>query len=499
VALDYKTDNDTRRQTVEDFKNGKIQILVNVNLFTEGFDCPDVEVIQLARPTKSLNLYLQMVGRGMRIFPGKECGIILDNAKLWEEHGLISRYRNWTINGLNKSADKTIKVRLKNDSDEESNRDIEIPQESNQLELIEIVDDYNPKPIEIKQTDILLDEISMVLLIPDFIYSLKKKLGESIFFSENNLSLETHQVIMSHFITGQKMSKRAICRLIGLNIKSDQKTISTKKIISRWNSFIDSITEENIIINKCYNLIFYWSEKQSFDDPFLDEVMPSENLIKILSAFYEMKAFRLLDLSEEFKNSITKQITIEQVEEIRQQIIKKHHDDISRDLRELDKGFIEMADANLMSIRNQLPIITTEEKNTVDRKVTVEPLDNVSGNKEYRLAKVASELNRSFQALADLLNQQGFDVMPKPTTKITEEMYQTLLSEFSIAKGKVVNKHDIKNRILIKVSLELNSNWRNVALYLKENGHKITHPSPNSKITEEMYKFLLEKYHQSKS
>lgn len=54
---------------------------------------------------------------------------------------------------------------------------------------------------------------------------------------------------------------------------------------------------------------------------------------------------------------------------------------------------------------------------------------------EYRLAKVANELNRSFQALADLLNQRGFDVIPKPTTKITEEMHQALLLEFSKDKA----------------------------------------------------------------
>lgn len=54
---------------------------------------------------------------------------------------------------------------------------------------------------------------------------------------------------------------------------------------------------------------------------------------------------------------------------------------------------------------------------------------------EYRLAKVATELNRSFQVLADVLNQRGFDVMPKPTTKITEDMYQALLHEFSADKA----------------------------------------------------------------
>ncbi|MFM7638463.1 MAG: translation initiation factor IF-2 [Bacteroidota bacterium] len=54
---------------------------------------------------------------------------------------------------------------------------------------------------------------------------------------------------------------------------------------------------------------------------------------------------------------------------------------------------------------------------------------------EYRLAKVATELNRSFQVLADVLNQRGFDVMPKPTSKITEDMYQALLHEFSADKA----------------------------------------------------------------
>lgn len=489
IALDYKTDNDTRRQTVEDFKNDKIQILVNVNLFTEGFDCPDVEVIQLARPTKSLNLYLQMVGRGMRIFPGKECGIILDNAKLWEEHGLISRERNWTITGLNKSVDKNIKVRLKNDSDEESNRDIEIPQESNQLELIEIVDDNIELELENKQ----LDEISRVLLLPTIPYILKKKL-EILSTFEKYLNLETDKGFISHFITGQKMSDRAFCRLIGLNINSNQKTVSLKKIQSQWNTFITSIAKENEIIHLSYKFIFHWFEKQSFEDPRRGKVLADENLLKLLNTFYEMKAFRLLDLSEEFKNSITKQITMEEVEEIREQIIKKHHEDISRDLRELDKGFVDIGNTNLIANQNQVPIPNTAAIKTVERKVAIEPLDNVSGNKEYRLAKVATELNRSFQVLADTVNAHGYSIESKPTTKITPNMYQILLNEFGISKINDNKQPSEKKRLLIKVSRELNSNYRNIALYLKENGFVIKYPKPTSIISDDMYNFLVENY-----
>ena len=63
---------------------------------------------------------------------------------------------------------------------------------------------------------------------------------------------------------------------------------------------------------------------------------------------------------------------------------------------------------------------------------------------EYRLAIVATELGKSFQMLADLLNQRGFNVMPKPTTRITEVMYQLLLNEFLVDKatGDVVKLNE---------------------------------------------------------
>ena len=67
VALDSKTPAKKRQEMVEVFRRSEIDCLVNVNLFDEGFDCPDVEFIQMARPTLSLAKYLQMVGRGLRI------------------------------------------------------------------------------------------------------------------------------------------------------------------------------------------------------------------------------------------------------------------------------------------------------------------------------------------------------------------------------------------------------------------------------------------------
>ena len=72
-----------------------IQVLVNVDIFSEGFDCPDVEFVQLARPTLSLAKYLQMVGRGLRVAKGKKNCVIIDNVGLYWVFGLPSQVWNW--------------------------------------------------------------------------------------------------------------------------------------------------------------------------------------------------------------------------------------------------------------------------------------------------------------------------------------------------------------------------------------------------------------------
>lgn len=113
VVISSKTPPDERQMLIGRFKesvilkdkaNGSdrtnmamesIQVLVNVDLFGEGFDCPDVEFIQLARPTLSLAKYLQQVGRGMRVFDGKKYCLILDNVGLYRLFGLPSDDRDW--------------------------------------------------------------------------------------------------------------------------------------------------------------------------------------------------------------------------------------------------------------------------------------------------------------------------------------------------------------------------------------------------------------------
>lgn len=95
VAIDSRTPAGERKRLVQEFRCGDIEVLVNVDVFSEGFDCPDVEFVQLARPTLSLAKYLQQVGRGLRKSEGKEACMLIDNVGLYRIFGLPTQPWNW--------------------------------------------------------------------------------------------------------------------------------------------------------------------------------------------------------------------------------------------------------------------------------------------------------------------------------------------------------------------------------------------------------------------
>ena len=95
VAIDSRTPASERKELVDDFRRGKVKVLVNVDIFSEGFDCPDVEFVQLARPTLSLAKYLQQVGRGLRRSANKASCMLIDNVGLYRIFGLPARNHDW--------------------------------------------------------------------------------------------------------------------------------------------------------------------------------------------------------------------------------------------------------------------------------------------------------------------------------------------------------------------------------------------------------------------
>ena len=91
------TNREERDKAIAGFRDGSIKVLVNVIVATEGFDLPDASCIIIARPTMSLALYLQMVGRGLRPKPGGGDCLILDLAANAVTHGLPEDYREWSL------------------------------------------------------------------------------------------------------------------------------------------------------------------------------------------------------------------------------------------------------------------------------------------------------------------------------------------------------------------------------------------------------------------
>ena len=135
--LDGTSDSDVRSQTMTAFQKGRINVLSNCLLFDEGLDIVGIEGVILARPTASLSRYLQMVGRTLRVAPGKQYASIIDLAGNWERHGLPDDDRVWSLDGV-KSIQKEGKVLKRNDLGEILEVDIELTASDIQLAELEL-------------------------------------------------------------------------------------------------------------------------------------------------------------------------------------------------------------------------------------------------------------------------------------------------------------------------------------------------------------------------
>ena len=106
AAVSAKTPGEVRSEYTRRFRDGRLTVLVNVDLFGEGFDVPGVEVVIMARPTASLGVYLQQFGRVLRVLAGKLFGLVIDLVSNWKRHGLPDKHRVWTLDKREKRSFK---------------------------------------------------------------------------------------------------------------------------------------------------------------------------------------------------------------------------------------------------------------------------------------------------------------------------------------------------------------------------------------------------------
>lgn len=105
-SIDGRMSPAKRKATLAEFERGEIKVLTSCDLISEGLDVPSVGAAILLRPTKSLALAIQQMGRALRVSPGKTRALILDHANLCFMHGLPDEDREWTLEGAPKKKKK---------------------------------------------------------------------------------------------------------------------------------------------------------------------------------------------------------------------------------------------------------------------------------------------------------------------------------------------------------------------------------------------------------
>lgn len=103
-----ETDDMFRQSTINEFKDGKLKVLVNCNVFTTGFDAPNVDAIVLLRATGSTGMFVQMLGRGMRLHADKKDTMVLDFGGNLERHGCIDQIKVTRKRGSTDEKDREV-------------------------------------------------------------------------------------------------------------------------------------------------------------------------------------------------------------------------------------------------------------------------------------------------------------------------------------------------------------------------------------------------------
>ena len=258
--IDSKTPAKVREKVIQAFRNGEIDIIVNVDIFSEGFDCPDIEFIQLARPTKSLVKYIQQVGRGLRKNGDKKC-IILDNVGMYSRFGLPNEERDWEsfFYGEEIETTSTKGYSRNNGSLREY---VETDLSEGNEEMILIQDLEMPKVVEevVEETStvipvILTEDISTHTTDNIYHFSIKSKTfnsgkyfieeNENGFFivnarNQNKMLLTTMKTMRGGVIIVKKEPSRKSFTII--------KTLSATTINSSMSRIVGTINKEGLLL-----------------------------------------------------------------------------------------------------------------------------------------------------------------------------------------------------------------------------------------------------------
>lgn len=188
-AAEVNGNSDDRSEVLADFEAGKYDVLCNSMLLTEGWDCPSVDCIVVLRPTKIRSLYQQMVGRGMRLSPGKTELLLLDFLWMTERHDLC---RPSALISKNEKIAKMIDEQMKSDdegidlieAEEQAERDVLAEREAALAKQLEEMRGKKRKLVDPLQYALLIAAEDLTNYVPTFAWEMAPPSEKQVAFLE---------------------------------------------------------------------------------------------------------------------------------------------------------------------------------------------------------------------------------------------------------------------------------------------------------------------------
>lgn len=252
VAIDSSTPSDVRNKYIEDFKEGKIDIICNVNIFSEGFDCPDIEFIQLARPTQSLSMFLQQVGRGLRISEGKEKCLFLDNVGLYNRFGFPSTKRRWHYHFLGHN-EEAPELTGGNGIGPIGRRDTDLTEGDEEVLLIETISELKFEKQRAQEAFSIINEFNNFLIHRDD-YSLRLLETEFSKNDESSLCFDGKKVSVWKDNSGESNTWDATFYLKNFKFRFEHEPethyLHSEEELNRWLTFRFLAIRDNVDAKK---------------------------------------------------------------------------------------------------------------------------------------------------------------------------------------------------------------------------------------------------------
>lgn len=227
--IDSNTPLHLRKKLIQDFKNGDLDIIVNVDIFSEGFDCPELDFVQLARPTRSLVKYIQQVGRGLRRNGEKQC-IILDNVGMYGRFGLPDDDRPWAQYFEGKMEFMPKNLQLTNNAYRTGNgqpRERDLSEGLDEMKLVQQVD--------IKHSSEMIDSTSENDTSEDMEYSIE--IRSALVYSKYNIAEGNDGYFLENIKTQERQFLTNLSGRKSISIKLMKNNNQRKRymIISSFN------------------------------------------------------------------------------------------------------------------------------------------------------------------------------------------------------------------------------------------------------------------------